>query len=103
MPCTITRLFRSRKIAMAAPPLLRRSSEFGGALGGAVHRVVLFDTGQRRGRQNRATVGRTIAIKPDDEGCGDLFARVEQLAESGDDAVRYRVAGGDAAEHVDEN
>src|SRR6478609_12125595 len=103
MPWTMTLLFSLRKIdiLVSCRESGRRSGgEFGGPARGAVHRV---DHGHERvvglGEDAPALLD-VVAVEPDDERLGGLVAEV---LERGDDAVGHGVAGGDAAEDVDEH
>src|SRR5882757_1163827 len=97
MPCTMILLSRLRKIDMSAPSL-GCGRQFRGALRGAVHGVELGDERVRGGGQDRPARLGAVAVQADDERLGQL-----DLAQGLDDAVGDRVAGGDAAEDVDED
>src|SRR4051795_11181528 len=103
MPWTMTLLFSLRKIDICLVSCResgrRSGGEFGGPARGAVHRV---DHGHQRvvglGEDAPALVD-VVPVEPDDQRLGRLIA---QDAERRDDAVGDGVAGGDAAEDVDE-
>src|SRR4051794_14940275 len=98
MPCTMIRLFSSRKIATATSlPSVR---EFGGLVSRVVHGV-----DQRHQRmaglgEDAASLDDVVAVEPDHQR---LVRFVAEHAEGRDDAVRDRIAGGDTAEDVDED
>src|SRR5215468_1866576 len=79
------------------------SRQLGGAIGRVVHRVDLLDGGQRRVAEDAPAQFGVVAVEPDDQRLVDGVAALLQQLERGDDAVRHRVAGGDAAEHVHEH
>src|SRR3954454_1280251 len=99
MPWTTTLLSLVKKIAMRYPSLLR-GGELGGLAGGAVHGVLERDEGVGGLGEDPPALGDVVAVQPDDERLGGLVAQDLQRV---DDAVRHRVARGDAAEHVDEH
>src|SRR4051812_11447549 len=99
MPCTMTLLSSVRKIAMVVLPLLR-SRELGRLAGGAVHGVHQRDERVRRLAEDASSFDDVVAVQPDDERLGRVGPEdLERLH----DAVGHRVAGRDAAEHVDED
>ena len=67
--------------------------------------IVSTRVDQRVGRrvEDPAALLGVVAVQPHDERLGDLLAALGQQGQRGDDAVGDRVAGGDAAEHVDED
>src|SRR3954453_18934046 len=104
-PWTITLLFSSRKIDISGSRLRHiAASGSGGQLGGlagrVVHGVHHRDQGVVRLGEDPATLVDVVAVQADDERLGGVVA--EDL-EGLDDAVRDRVARGDAAEDVDEH
>src|SRR5579884_1507800 len=102
MPWTMIFEFSSRKIAILVTPLLRRG-ELGRAGSGAVHGVHLLESGQPGLGQDLAAELGVVAVEPDHQRLvHGLAARAEQR-EGLHDAVGHRVAGGDAAEDVDEH
>src|SRR4051812_64839 len=104
MPWTMTLLFSLRKIDMSlvsCPESGRRSGgEFGGPAGGAVHRVDHGHQGVVGLGEDAPALLDVVAVEADDQRLGRLVA---QDAECRDDAVGDGVAGGDAAEDVDEH
>src|SRR4051794_17902925 len=98
IPCTMIRLFSSRKIATATS--LPSVCEFGGLVGRVVHGVDQRDQRVRGLAEDAASLDDVVAVEPDDQW---LVRFVPEHAERRDDAVRHRVAGGDAAEDVDED
>src|SRR3954453_8353838 len=104
-PWTMTLLFSSRKIDISGSRLRHiAASGSGGQLGGlagrVVHGVHHRDQGVVRLGEDPATLVDVVAVQADDERLGGVVA--EDL-QSLDDAVGHRVAGGDAAEDVDED
>src|SRR4051794_27500575 len=98
MPCTMIRLFSSRKIATATS--LPSVCEFGGLVSRVIHGV---DQGHQRVRglgEDAASLDDVVAVEPNDQR---LVRLVAEHAERRDDAVRHRVARRDAAEDVDEH
>src|ERR1700744_3122780 len=89
MPWIRTRLWAVRKIAISCSVRGVRGRQLGGPPGGIVH--------------GPAAPVRVVAVQPDHDRVTDLLAPVVQQADRGHDAVGHRVAGGDAAEHVDEH
>src|SRR5690349_8882146 len=96
MPCTMILLVSLRKIAISRP----RSSELGGLVGRVVHRVHLGDQRVVRLVEDPATLQHVVAVQPHDQRLGGPVAEDLQGL---DDAVGHGVAGGDAAEDVDEH
>src|SRR5690606_32903156 len=96
----------------AASPLLNRRvravsrdstggvSQFSSLVGAFVHGVGERDERMRRLVQDAPPLLNVVAVEPHDER---LVGTVPELSEGADDAVRHRVAGGDAAEDVDEH
>src|SRR3954453_19631861 len=99
MPWTTTLLSLVKKIAISYRSLLR-GGELGRLAGGTVHGVHEGDEGVGGLGEDPPALHDVVAVQPDDERLGGLVA--EDL-ERVDDAVGYRVARGDAAEHVDEH
>src|SRR6478752_1717252 len=99
MPCTSTLEFWSSQIVIAWI-LSVLAGELGGRAGGGVHRQFHRDERMRRLFQNVPADLDGVAVQPDDDRLGGL---VTQHAERGDDALGHLGAGGDAAEHVEED
>src|SRR4051812_42175222 len=95
MPWTMTLLSLVRKIDICSYPLLR--CQLGGPLGGAVHRVDPLESGQPGLVEDLAALLGVVAVQPDDQRLAHGLAAGGQQLERLDDAVRDRVAGGDAA------
>src|ERR1700748_3495451 len=100
MPWIRTRLCSVRKIAISCSV---RGRQLGGAPGGIVHGRYLLDHADTRLVGGPAALGRVVAVQPDHDRVADLLAPLTQHADRGHDAVGHRVAGGDAAEDVDEH
>src|SRR3712207_1344749 len=104
MPWTMTLLFSLRKIDICCVscPVSGRSSggELGGPARGAVHRVDHGHQGVVGLGEDPPALLDVVAVEPDDQRLGRLVA---QDAERGDDAVGDGVAGGDAADDLDED
>src|SRR2546423_7352544 len=99
MPWTMTRESFVSQIAMSLP----LPCELGRARGGPVHRVDAFHQRVVRAVEDPPTLLGVVAVQPYHQR---LVHRLPALAEQGErvqDAVGDRVAGGDAAEHVDEH
>src|ERR1039458_8746278 len=79
----------------------------GGQLRGAARRIVhggdLFDHGQACFVQDAASLGCVVTVQPHHDRVVHLLAALPEQADGGNDAFRDRVAGGDAAEHVDQD
>src|ERR1039457_475058 len=79
----------------------------GGQLRGAARRVVhgcdLFDHGQACFLEDAASLGCVVTVQPHHDRVIHLLAALPEQADGGNDAFRDRVAGGDAAEHVDQD
>src|SRR5215467_1143969 len=117
MPWIMIRLSPVRKIAISCSRRgLGAGSQLGGAAGGTVHGVVLLDHGEPRPVQDRPPGGGVVAVQPDHDRAVDLLAPFAlffppprfapapaQHAQRRHDAVRHLIAGGDAAEHVDQH
>src|SRR5215467_5288886 len=104
MPWIMIRLSPVRKIAISCSRRgLGAGSQLGGAAGGTVHGVVLLDHGEPRPVQDRPPGGGVVAVQPDHDGAVDLLAPFAEHAQRRHDAVRHLIAGGDAAEHVDQH
>src|SRR6202012_3951380 len=99
MPWIRTRLCSARKIAISCSV---RGRQLGGAPGGIVHGRYLLDHADGGLVEDPAALGRVVAVQPDHDRVPDLLAPFPQHADRGHDAVGHRVAGGDAAEDVDE-
>src|SRR6516162_4814457 len=104
MPWIMIRLSPVRKIAIScsrrglgASGQLRRTAR------STVHGVVPLDDGQARPVQDRPAFGRVVPVQPDHDRAGHLLAARGEQAQRGHDAVGHLVAGGDTAEHVDED
>src|SRR6266496_2263964 len=95
-PCTMTLLFSFRKIDISRTC----RGELGGLVGRVVHCVHHGDERVVRLREDAAAFDDVVAVEPDDERLGGLVA---QDLQGFHDAGRHRVAGGDAAEDVDED
>src|SRR4051794_5924648 len=95
-PWTTTLLFSSRKIDISGS----RRGQLGGLAGRVVHGVHHRDQGVVRLGEDPATLVDVVAVQADDERLGGVVAEDLQRL---DDAVGHRVAGGDAAEDVDED
>src|SRR4051794_2082819 len=100
MPWTMTLEFSVRKIAILSP-FSARVGQFGRAVRGAVHGVDLLHARQLRVHQDLAAQLGVVAVQAHDQRLG-AGRRAQQL-EGLHDAVGDRVAGGDAAEDVDEH
>ncbi|BCB76820.1 hypothetical protein Pflav_032300 [Phytohabitans flavus] len=100
MPWTSTLLFSVRKIAMAVMPL---AGQCGGEPSRAVHRVFGAYAAERGLGEDPPPFRRVVAVQPDDQGFGDRLAPAGEQPDRLDDAVGDGVAGGDPAEHVDED
>src|ERR1035438_3322487 len=79
----------------------------GGQLRGAPRRVVhgrdLLNHGEACFFQDAPTLSRVVSVQAHHDRVVHLLAAVSEHADCRNDAVRDRVAGGDAAEHVDED
>src|SRR5690242_15600928 len=100
MPWTMTLESLVSQIAMSSLP---RSRELGGTLGRTVHRVDPLDERVVRRVQDRPAGLGVVAVEADHERLGDGLAALAEQGEGLDDAVGDLVAGGDAAEDVDEH
>src|SRR6201994_4034526 len=100
MPWIRTRLCSVRKIAISCSV---RGRQLGGAPGGIVHGRYLLAHARTGLVEDPAALGRVVAVQPDHDRVPDLLAPLAQHADRGHDAVGHRVAGGDAAEDVDEH
>src|SRR5438270_1341163 len=96
-PWTMTRESLVSQIAMSRP------RQFGRPPGGAVHRVHAFDERVVRAVQDPPALVGVVAVEPDHQRLVHRFAALAEQGERLQDAVGHRVAGGDAAEHVDEH
>src|SRR3954453_8421992 len=103
MPWTMILEFSVSQIAMSCVPRPLLAGQLGRASRGAVHGVALLEQRQLRLREDPAAVLGVVAVQADDERVRDLVAALLQEPERLHDAVRDRVARGDAAEHVDEH
>src|SRR6201995_3715374 len=104
MPWIMIRLWAGRKIA---PSSSLRGQAGAGQLRGPAGRVIhcrnlLDDTDGRLG-QDAASLGRGVAVHPHHDGAVHPPPPGSQQADGRDDPVGHRVAGGDAAEHVDQH
>src|SRR3712207_3459769 len=100
MPWTMTLESLVSQIAMSSLP---RSRELGGALGRSVHRVDPLHQRVVRPVEDGAAGLGVVAVEAHHERLGDLLAALTEQGERLDDAVGDLVAGGDAAEDVDEH
>src|SRR6201994_80404 len=100
MPWISTRLWLVRKMAISCSV---RGRQLGGAPGGIVHGRYLLDHADPGLVEDPAALGRVVAVQPAHDRVPDLLPPLAQHADRGHDAVGDRVAGGDAAEHVDEH
>src|SRR5260221_7203525 len=102
MPCTMIRLWPVRKIAIS-----RSRHGHRGQLGGALRRVVhgrdLLDHGNLGCVEYPPPLGRFIAVEAHHDRVLHRFAAAGEHPDRGHDPVRYLVAGGDPAEHVDQH
>src|SRR5690348_14465227 len=104
MPWIMIRLSPVRKIAISCSRRgLGAGSQLGGAAGGTVHGVVLLDHGEPRPIQDRPAFRGVVPVQPDHDRAVDLLATRAEHAQRRYDPVRHLIAGGDAAEHVDEH
>src|SRR6516225_294816 len=99
MPWIMTRLWPVRKIAISCP--LR--GQFRGPAGRAVHRADLLDDADRRLVQDAPSLGGVVPVEADHDRAVHLLAAFGQHADRRHDPVGHRVAGGDPAEHVDQD
>src|SRR6185436_4186626 len=99
MPCTITRLCSVSQTAMSRS--LRR--ELGDPAGRAVHRVDPLHERVGRRVEDVPTLLGVVAVQAHHQRLGDRLAALFEEVEGGDDAAGDLVAGGDAAEDVDEH
>src|SRR6266568_8982341 len=102
MPWIMTRLSPVRKIAISCS-CRGGSGQFRGAPGCVVHGRDLLDHRQTCVLQDAAALLGVVAVQPDHDRVADLFALGGQHAQRRHDPVGHRVAGGDAAEHVDQD
>src|SRR4051794_1485583 len=98
MPCTMIRLFSSREIAPATS--LPHVFEVGGLVGRVVHGVDQRHQRVRGLGQDAASLDDVVAVEPHHQR---LVRFVSEHAQRRDDAVRDRIARGDAAEDVDKD
>src|SRR3954469_6558860 len=104
MPLTRMRELSSKKIAMCGPrPSGGRRGQLGHPTGGSVHRVDELHAVQCGLVEDASTFLRVVAVEPDHQRLRDALALLLEERESGHDAVRDGVAGGDATEDVDED
>src|ERR1700754_1803545 len=103
MPWISTRLWLVRKIAISCSVRGTRGRQLGGPPGGIVHGRYLLDHADPGFVEDPAALGRVVAVQPHHDRVADLLAALPEHADRGHDAVGDRVAGGDAAEHVDEH
>src|SRR6478736_614938 len=103
MPCTMTRDFSVRKIAIGfsdSRVVEGGEGQFGGLVGAGVHGLGLDHQRVVRLVQDPPALLHVVPVQPDHQWLGLLLAEHLQRA---DDAVGHRVAGGDPAEHVHEH
>src|SRR5215467_14121747 len=101
MPCTMILLSAVRKMAMSCS--VRGRGQFGGAPRRVVHGGHLLDDAEPGLVQDAPSLGGVVAVEADHDRVADLLAARAEQADRGHDPVGHRVAGGDAAEHVDEH
>src|SRR5579863_6646318 len=101
MPWIRIRLWLFRKIVISRPRPGR--GQLGSPPRGIVHRRDLLDHWYRRLVQNAPALSRVVPVQPDHDRVPHRLAPRVQHADRRHDAVRHRVAGGDAAEHVDQD
>src|ERR1051326_1038637 len=99
MPCTMTLESFVNQMAMSRP----HRCELRGAPGRAVHGVDPLHERVRRSVQDRAAGLGVVSVEPDHQRLGDRLAPLGKHGQRVHDAVGDRVAGGDAAEDVDED
>src|SRR5450755_2010008 len=102
MPCTMIRLSPVRKIAISCSRR-GRSGQLGGAPRRIVHRRYLLHHGDAGLIQDGAPLGRLVAVQPHHDRVADRLALLGEHPDRRHDSVGHRVAGGDPAEHVDQD
>src|SRR5690606_15488888 len=102
IPWTSTLLSLVKKIAMSSPLLLRRG-QLRGLRDGAVHGLHLAHRRVRPLGEDRAAQLGVVAVQAHHQRLGHVVAAALQQLQGLHDAVGHRVAGGDAAEDVDEH
>src|SRR5450755_4056607 len=102
MPCTMIRLSPVRKIAISCSRR-GRSGQLGGAARRIVHRRYLLHHGDAGLIQDGAPLGRLVAVQPHHDRVADRLALLGEHPDRRHDSVGHRVAGGDPAEHVDQD
>src|SRR6516165_10786560 len=107
MPWIMIRLSPVRKTAISGSCRGRgrrvAGRQFRGAARGVVHGVGLLDHAETGVAEDRPARRGVVAVEAHHDRPGDLLAPSAEHAQRRHDAVRYLVAGRDAAEHVDQH